>query len=589
MITDLAPGVYFEARDRPPAGIRRVRTDIAGFLGVAERGPLHKAVRIESFLQFTTRFGRHTPNGYLSYAVEGFFANGGRVCHVVRVADPDRAKPACLTFDDFNGHKTLRLEAVDPGRGGREISIRIDSVGRERFTLKVLIDGVLQEIWRDLSMRFDDERYAPKLINPKNEDEEDEEQEEHSKIELGTKSKSDWIRAFDLKSPSMFSDSNPYSIHVEASTTSDVETRGSQREGHLSGGHDGLSTLRPVHFAGDGAPSEKTWGLKVLEKVDEVAIVAIPDTVWIAAEKPKPWFRCGPPNYVEWTPKDPARPDADQRAPFDEAEIIRLQRAIIGHCERLKDRFAVIDVPEELGQAKAPMERVVDWRNQYQSKYAAMYYPWLRVPRPAGDRADLADVPPSGHVAGMFARVDLTVGVHKPPANELLEMVRDLSIRANEKSHAFLNDRHINVVRAFPGRGIRVAGARTLINPQDEPRWRFVNVRRLITMIAESIDESLQWTVFEPNNPRTWLDIERVVRNFLDELWLQGMLDGATADEAYHAICDETTNPPEQIDLGMVVCQIGVRPPRPAEYVIVRIGRTENGTQVFEGNGVGNG
>ena len=145
--------------------------------------------------------------------------------------------------------------------------------------------------------------------------------------------------------------------------------------------------------------------------------------------------------------------------------------------------------------------------------------------------------------------------------------------------HGVLNERGINVIRSFNGRGIRVAGARTL---SSDIEWRYVNVRRLMTMIEEAIDESTQWTVFEPNNRDLWRDIDRVVRGFLDALWRRGMLDGATAEEAYFVRCDETTNPPEETDAGRVICLVGVQPPWPAEFVVVRIGKTQGATEIFE-------
>src|SRR6185369_12593304 len=158
---------------------------------------------------------------------------------------------------------------------------------------------------------------------------------------------------------------------------------------------------------------------------------------------------------------------------------------------------------------------ILKWLKQINidSSYAALYYPWLRVPDPNGRPGDLRDIPPSGHVAGVYARVEKIFGPHKPPANELLASVQDVSVAVEDVIHGVLNEKQINVVRAYAGRGLRVAGARTL---SSDSQWLYMNVRRLLIMIERSIDAGTQWIPFEPNNPRMWLDTERVITSFLD-------------------------------------------------------------------------
>jgi phage tail sheath protein FI len=191
-------------------------------------------------------------------------------------------------------------------------------------------------------------------------------------------------------------------------------------------------------------------------------------------------------------------------------------------------------------------------------------------------------VPPSGHIAGVYARVEALVGPHKPPANEVLDAALDVTVAVDDLIHGRLNDGQVNVLRAYAGRGLRVAGARTL---SSESEWRYVNVRRLMLMIERSLEAGTQWLVFEPNNPALWRDFERVLRGFLDDLWRRGMLDGATAAQAYSVACDISTNPPAETDAGRLIAVIGVQPPWPAEFVVARIGKTENGIQVMEGRG----
>jgi phage tail sheath protein FI len=188
-------------------------------------------------------------------------------------------------------------------------------------------------------------------------------------------------------------------------------------------------------------------------------------------------------------------------------------------------------------------------------------------------------IPPSGHVTGMFARTTRLRGVHKPPSNEVLEGVWDLFEPLDDEAHARLNDANINAIRVIPGRGVRVLGARTL--DSDSP-WRYVSVRRLFAMIEEALDEQLQWLTFEPNNPRLWREIDRVVRGFLERLFRAGMLDGATSEDAYFVRCDASTNPESEADAGRALCELGLRPAWPAEFVVVRIGVTRSGIQIEE-------
>jgi phage tail sheath protein FI len=210
---------------------------------------------------------------------------------------------------------------------------------------------------------------------------------------------------------------------------------------------------------------------------------------------------------------------------------------------------------------------------------AAAYHPWVAVADPLRLSGLVRFVPPSGHVAGMIARTDRLRGVHKPPANEVLEGVYDLAVAIDQDAHGRLNREGINAIRIVPGRGTLVLGARTL---SDDPRWRYVNVRRLFSMIEEALDEQMQWAVFEPNNPRLWRQIDRAVRGLLERMYRAGMLDGETSDDAYLVRCDEDTNPPEVTDLGRVTCVIGLQPPYPAEFVIVRIGVTRSGIEIEE-------
>lgn len=307
-------------------------------------------------------------------------------------------------------------------------------------------------------------------------------------------------------------------------------------------------------------------GLDLLEAIDEVAIVAAPGYVDLAS-----------------------------------------QEAVVAHCEKQRDRFAVLDAPMlapgqsvqqltqvaqvgdapatggkgkpaaaagEGGTAAPPKDGGLRMRG---SDYAALYFPHIKV-RNALNATELVDSPPSGYIAGIYARCDAERGVHKAPANEVVRGALGVCYQVTHQEQELLNPNGVNCIRFFLNEGIRVWGARTLAASSSE--WRYVPVRRLFNMIEESIGRSTRWVVFEPNDVSLWKRIVRDVRAFLMLLWRQGALMGSTPEQAFFVQCDAETNPPEVINAGQVVILVGVAPVKPAEFVIFRIGQGVAGTQV---------
>src|SRR5215207_7432602 len=449
MLAYRTPGVYFEWPDTRGPALRPLRTDVAGFVGIAEAGPLHRPVRIESMTQFASIFGEHTERGYLAYAVEGFFANGGATCWVVGVADPEVARPASFVLADETGHAVLRLKAVshvttsdgqhsvydNPGAAGNRITLSLSLTARDRFTLTLRL-GNVREIWRDLSMNPCDTRYVRKLVNGERDDDScagraesragSPAADDHARARGGG-SRLVWVE--DLLPPERSKENTP--------DPGASNLRGGS--GRFYCGRDGIASLMPRHFSGEGSPAEQTWGLATLETIDEISVVAMPDIMPKASVSPprrkEPPVDCskldpkltpsdcdGPADVPEPGP-EPRRvecgePDLETGLPlkteesaefprgFDEEEISVLQSALVSHCLKLKDRFAVLDTPP----ARLTTEAVVDWRTRRLSgdglKYAALYFPWLLVPDPLGLEGLLRAVPPSGHVAGVYARGD---------------------------------------------------------------------------------------------------------------------------------------------------------------------------------------
>jgi phage tail sheath protein FI len=244
-----------------------------------------------------------------------------------------------------------------------------------------------------------------------------------------------------------------------------------------------------------------------------------------------------------------------------------VQTAVINHCEQQANRMAILDAPPGMG-----VQDIKEWRSQtamYDSPFATMYYPWVKVSNPAPTNGDDEILlPPSGHIAGLWARTDDARGVWKAPANDTLRGVLDVERNITKTEQGLLNPIGINCIRPFGTRGIRVWGARTLSSNTD---WTYINVRRLFNMIETSIMSGTQYAVFEPNDQKLWEGLKRTVGSFLRGLWRDGALFGATAEQAFYVKCDSETNPPESIDLGRVVVEVGIAPVKPAEFVIFRI------------------
>jgi phage tail sheath protein FI len=277
----------------------------------------------------------------------------------------------------------------------------------------------------------------------------------------------------------------------------------------------------------DKGPGQRS-GLKCFEEVDEIAIIAAPGCVSAA-----------------------------------------VQDALLTHCETRKDRFAILDSPESItgGVDRLPKPR--------DSKYGAYYFPWIQVYDP--DKGNIF-VPPSGHIAGVYSRTDSERGVHKAPANEIVRGALGLKYNVSRGEQDLLNPKGVNAIRNMNG-GIRIWGARTL---SSDPEWRYINVRRLFIMVESSIERATQWVVFEPNDHRLWKRVQRTITSFLTLLWRNGALMGTSPEQSFYVKCDDETNPPEVIDAGQLVVEIGLAPVKPAEFVIFRIGQMASGGGVEE-------
>lgn len=288
----------------------------------------------------------------------------------------------------------------------------------------------------------------------------------------------------------------------------------------LTSGNNAYADLTVDDFVGRDGGSGNRTGIQALEDIEELSLVAAPG-MWSST----------------------------------------VQSALIRHCEQLRYRFAVIDPRDRLS-----IQGVRDFRDAIDTKYAALYYPWLEVRDPSVRRNVV--VAPALHMIGLYARVDVNRGVHKAPANEVIGGITRIALDVNQREQDMLNPKGINALRFFPGRGSRVWGARTL---SSDSSWKYVNVRRIFIYVEASIDRGTQWVVFEPNDEPLWARVRATITNFLTTTWRSGMLQGTTPEEAFFVKCDRTTMTQDDIDNGRLICLIGIAPVKPAEFVIFRI------------------
>ncbi len=620
----LAPGVYVEEVSFRAKSIEGVPTSTTGFAGMARTGPVQypggpsttNPRLVTSLTEYERVFGgleplRHAADvddteekrtGYLAQAVRAFFLNGGKRLYVSRVfaprTDGSDEDWGVARLEIPVGGSTATWSARWPGAAGNvpvrtvgsggsrnatvvrnristfeddefgvqvrqarhgaviEVStapgpsdtdpvsasdlrvVLVDADGRQRFfdeggtesapaadaavnllELNVLVQVSAErtDFYEGLATHPDQKRYIGRILQAAHPEDED------AAIHL------EWDAPND--------ESDPFgAARLLVALARAKEDQGLYR---LTGGHDG-SEAGPADLGGDEAhpddPDQKATGLEALGEIDDIAIVALPDA-----------------------------------GGYDDDLLVRqAAETLIGHAERDRYRIAVLDGPQN-----ASLNAIRAFRGRFDSKYAALYHPWIEILDPTERPAQGAPpkrilLPPSGFVCGVYARTDVDRGVHKAPANEVVRGLTRFETNINKARQDVLNPEGINALRLFEGRGSRVWGARTI---SSDPEWKYVNVRRLFIYIEHSMDKGTQWAVFEPNNHRLWANIRSTVEDFLLVLWKQGALMGETPEEAFFVRCDRTTMTQNDLDNGRLICLVGVAPTKPAEFVIFRVGQ----------------
>ncbi len=502
----LHPGVYIEEIERGPKPIEGVPTSTAAFIGETERGPTRPRL-VTSYKDYVRWFGGvFGAAKFMPYAVTGFFENGGKRLYICRVTD-DAAIPAEAAFG-----ASFIVRAVGPGLWGKRVYAKVEP----STTQKPGPDNKMVPVGFKLRLAY----YAAQP---------------------------------DGKPLDWFNNQSKPPFPSAAETFDDLDMDEQSPNYWYKRVHDN-SALAELVYTGQGtAPPAAMFAQLANKGVDGAATLDVAD---FEGRVQLPLRRA--PQGLAALELDPYREVALVYAP---GATVPVNRAVITHCENLKYRFALVDAEKSVDVSNfQPRSAIQD------SKYAALYYPWIAISDPAtGARKE---VPPGGHVLGVYARTDAERGVFKAPANEILRGVLELTADINDSTQDVLNPRGINAIRQFPERGIRVWGARTL---SSDALWKYVSVRRLFIFLERSIYEGTQWVVFEPNDDRLWARVIDTVRLFLRTQWRLGALFGRTEQESFFITCDRTTMTQDDILNGRLVCEIGIAPVRPAEFVIFRI------------------
>ena len=550
----LSPGVYVEEYDNSPRAIEGVGTSAAGFVGLAERGTVVGApTHISSFADFKRTFGgflsefAYGEYRYLAYAVEQFFANGGTRCFVSRVVPEDAV---CASLDTG----LLYFKAKNPGKWGNRIQISfstvtkkkmqlVEATGNNSYVAKSTIgfkEGDLVQVGEEynrIQMIYDnvitfekefenevvDKNIIPKIFVYLVETDVliryNDEAEVYNGLSFNPAA-SNYITTkinasnlVNVEAITLDEICNPVSVIFGEDKTSGMIT--------LAGGSEGsIDKINAGTFIGqDNGPGQRT-GIQAFIENNQVSMMAVPGVT-----------------------------------------IPEVIVSLVGHCENMKNRVAVLDMPKDMTKTND----LIEYRGVIDSTYAAMYHPWIQVFDQAAKKPGF--IPPSGAVMGIYARTDVTRGVHKAPANEPI-FCTGLKTNYTKDEQDILNPEGINLIRQIPGQGIRVWGARTA---SSNATFRYINVRRLFIYVEESIKANTNWVVFEPNDTTLWTRVNLTVSTFLENLWRNGMLAGATPSEGYFVEIGSTTMTRDDIMSGRLICNIGIAPTRPAEFVIFRV------------------
>jgi hypothetical protein len=510
----LSPGVYIEEVNSGPRPIEGVGTAMAAFVGFAPGGPANKPVLVTNWTQYIDTFGALDESGKRNPHLAGAFLSHAVYGYFMN------GGTRCYVTRVAPPARNEKPNTQLPSRASKAIpALTVTPKGDPTTDIQVDVTpstGEAPEGSFTLKFKMGDveETFENVVLGPKK----------------GAKSGLETVNQ-----------TSKLVMVAEATATGTVVDRAPEVGNYLIKA--AQTALAPKVQPNDlvGSAPERS-GVEGLELAEDATMVCCPDLM-----------------------------SAYLSGALDRDAVKGVQLAMIAHCERMSDRMAILDPIPDLNS-----QQVKAWREKetnYDSKFAALYYPWIQIMGPDGKPMS---VPPCGHIAGIWARNDGERGVHKAPANEVIRGALGPALEITKGEQDVLNPIGVNCLRSFTGRGIRVWGARTL---SSDPAWRYINVRRLFNYVEKSIERGTQWVVFEPNDANLWARVRRDVGAFLTGVWRDGALFGNAPAEAFFVKCDAELNPADVRDRGQLVIEVGMSPVKPAEFVIFRFSQFSGGGQ----------
>lgn len=572
------PGIYVQEQEYTLNPLRIDTRTLAAFVGICERGPLDTPVLIKNFDGYLKLFGGFETTGMLPYSIYSFFKCGGSECIVVRVADKTEAASAIL--DIPTGGTSIKLTASSTGKWGNYIhariwhetenpvlllsadyekglwieadsdvidagdAVRISVLGRELYRTVIRKDnrklylskpvGLFKRLHENTAKIVMERVYFSMMLAYKDE------QESFLRLSVNPASERYYKTYINNRS-------RLCSVYGDEKLQHDIPLPAFSL--YATGGNDGIADMNPSDFIGFYNGPNEYAGLGSLESFDDISLIAVPDAWWLLRLSGKL---------------------QEQR----EKAVLAVQEAMVRQAQRFAGRYAVLDAPD--AESSTDVRR---WAQHFDSSFAAAYYPFIDMLDPC-DAAGIHTIriPPSAAVCGCIVATDGEKGVFYPPANQTIAGAVGVSHRPDESEQELLGDSRVNVLRYFPGKGIKIWGARTL---SSDAAWRYINVRRTFSRISQSIQRGTRWAVFETNDKKLRKRIVRQVSGFLLDLWMKGYLSGSTPEQGFYVRCDEELNPVENIDKGIIAFEVGLAIVKPVEFFIVHITAEKDGASVY--------
>ncbi|MBN2735377.1 MAG: phage tail sheath family protein [Spirochaetales bacterium] len=577
------PGVYIRSPRDVSNNIKLSNQTIAGFVGLAHKGPIDEPVKITDFNQFIDIFGGFDSIGYLPYSVYSYFNSGGKICYVVRTAHrgENGISKASLPLTSVFSDDKILVTAKTPGSWGNKINVRT-WYEKERTLKWKLIEGEKKsyleidlsqnEVGDKVRVFYTDGKKVifsvsdsavkkgfvtiPLSTEHKNAIASGEEPVVHQ-VRLNISLTDGDIVEDYLYLSTRSNDRRFYLDRLATSKLVDIQADDIDVEvwlppetnvNCLTMGRDGILELSAGDFIGYYKGPYNYRGLGVLESLTEVNVICVPDLSLLTQI------------YQN-----------DQQKAKDYVHAVQIE--MIAQAEKLGNRMALFDAPD----LQNPLE-LVALANKYDSAHAAMYYPQIEIIDPkVADGSSTIYIPPCGAIAGTIAKCDADEGHFRAPAGILVPGAVGVKQKLDDEIFQTVYANGINVMKRIPGKGIKIWGARTL---SSDPNWRYINVRRTFSVLSRAIREGMGWAVFEPNNMGLRKRIMRHVSAFLIDMWRKGYLSGKNPEEAFFIRCDNELNPPENIDAGIITVMVGLCISKPAEYIVVTLNAVKDDANV---------